>query len=225
MEATNRSAGYLFRVIIDPRSYLNLVYLGAALPLGVFYLIFLVSGISLGISLTIIWVGIPLLVLVGIGWWWMARFERYLAVSLLQEDIPEMAKPSHQETGLWEHFRSYLENPVTWKSLLYLLLKFPLGLATFVILVIMVSLTLAFLSMPFTYQAMPPFQAGIPIGLGLPVWQIDSLRDALLCALIGLVLWPATLHITNGLALLHGKLARFMLSRNVMGWNPAVLPG
>ena len=54
----------------------------------------------------------------------------------------------------------------------------------------------------------------ISFGSGLPVWQIDSLGDALLAALIGLMLWPVTLHINNGLAWVHAKLAKLMLSIN-----------
>jgi hypothetical protein len=214
MNNPNQSAGKIFRVMGDRQAYQNLFYLGAAFPLGIFYFVFLVSGISTGISLVIIWVGIPILLLVGAGWWIMASFERFMAIHLLNEDIPEMVRPVNENTDLWTRFKIYFTNPVTWKSLLYLFLKFPLGMVTFVILITLVSLTLAFLSMPFTYETLPPFRAGISIGFGLPAWHIDSLTEALICVLIGLLLWPATLHITNGLAWVHAKFARFMLSIN-----------
>ncbi|MBE9474132.1 MAG: sensor domain-containing protein, partial [Chloroflexi bacterium] len=141
----------------------------------------------------------------------------FMAINLLKEDVPEMTRPTSSSDDLWMRFKEYFTNPVTWKSLLYLLMKFPLGIATFVILITLVSLTLAFLSMPFTYNSVAYFPAGISFGLGLPVWQIDSLSDALLCVVIGLLLWPATLHITNGLAWVHAKFARMMLSINPMG--------
>ena len=208
------TVGKVFRVIVDRQAYQNLIYLGAAFPLGIFYFVFLVSGISTGIALTIIWVGIPILLVVGIGWWFMACFERYMAIHLLNEDIPEMMHAVNKSADIWTRFKAYLTNPVTWKSLLYLLIKFPIGMATFVILISLVSLTLAFLSMPFTFESLPPFQAGISIGMGLPAWQIDSLSEALLCVVVGLLLWPATLHITNGLAWVHAVFARVMLSVN-----------
>lgn len=217
MEKSNQSAGQLLRVIFNRQAYQNLIYLGAAFPLGVFYFVFLVSGISTGISLMIIWVGIPILLLVGVGWWFLACFERFMAIYILKEDIPEMMPPSDVSADIWMRFKAYFTNPVTWKSLLYLLLKFPLGMATFVILITMVSLTLAFLSMPLIYESLPPFEAGISIGMGLPAWHIDSLSDALLCMVIGLLLWPATLHISNGLAWVHAKFARLMLSVNPFG--------
>ena len=212
MEKSNQSASQLLWVIFSLQAYKNLIYLGAAFPLGVFYFIFLVSGISTGISLMIIWVGIPILLLVGVGWWFLASFERFMAIHILNEVIPEMVRSSQESADNWTRFKAYFTNPVTWKSLLYLLLKFPLGMATFVILITLISLTLVFLSMPLTYASLLPFQAGISIGMGLPVWHIDSLGDALLCVVIGLLLWPTTLHITNGLAWVHAKFARLMLS-------------
>jgi len=197
-----------FRVMSSGQAYLNLLYVLAAFPLGLFYFVYLVSGLSLGISLSIIWVGVPLLLLVGAGWWIMARFERYLAIHLLKEDIPEMALPVKPNDDLWMRFKAYFTNPVTWKSLLYLFIKFPLGLATFVALAVLVSLTLGLLSMPFTYQQMDLFQ-GISFGLG--VWQIDSLLDTLLAALVGFMLWPVTLHVTNGFAWGYASLSKLML--------------
>jgi hypothetical protein len=138
----------------------------------------------------------------------MAKFERFMTIHLLKEDIPEMALPANPNDNLWARFKTYFTNPVTWKSLLYLFIKFPLGLATFVILAVLVSLTLGLISMPFTYQHIELFQ-GISFGLG--VWQIDSLFDALLAALIGLLLWPVTLHVTNGLAWVFANLSKLML--------------
>jgi len=218
----NPTVSQFFKVMVSGQAYLNLIYLGAAFPLGVFYFVFLVSALSTGISLAIIWVGIPILLLVGVAWWVLASFERFIAINLLKEDIPAMARPSKESADLWTRFKEYFANPVTWKSLLYLFLKFPLGITTFVILITLVSLTLAFLSMPFTYEYLQYFQGGISFGPGLPIWHIDSLYDALLGALIGLMLWPVTLHVTNGLAFVHAKFARLMLGADSMNKLAAI---
>ena len=206
-QTTNRFL--FFGVMGSGQAYLNLLYVLAAFPLGLFYFVYLVSGLSFGISLSIIWIGVPLLLLVGAGWWIMASFERYMAIHLLKENVPEMAHPSNQSDELWTRFKKYFTNPVTWKSLVYLFIKFPLGLATFVVLAVLVSLTFGLLSMPFTYQHMEPFH--ISFGRVLPVTQIDSLADALLAAFVGLILWPVTLHITNWFARVHAKFAKVML--------------
>ena len=209
MKQPNPGIGQFFSVMISRQPYLNLLYLFGAFPLGLFYFVFLVSGISLGVSLSIIWVGIPLLLMVAAGWWMLARFERFLTVHILNEYIPELNLPVKNDIAIWNRLKEHFRSMITWKSLLYLFLKFPLGLATFVILVILIAVTLAFLSMPFTYHTME-----ISFGPWLPLWQINSLVDALPCVLIGLLLWPVTLNIVNGLAWTHAKLARMMLSKN-----------
>ncbi|HEY45555.1 MAG TPA: hypothetical protein G4O14_02090 [Anaerolineae bacterium] len=213
-----QTAFRFFKVIVCGQSYLNLLYLLVAFPLGVFYFVFLASGLSLGISLLIVWLGIPILLLVGAGWWALASFERFMAIYLLNEDIPEMWRPSNEDTDIWTKLKKYFTNPVTWKSLIYLFLKFPLGIATFLILITLISLTLAFLTMPFTHEFLSEIQVGVFFGLGLPAWHIDSMNDALLGALIGLMLWPVTLHVTNGLAWIHAKFTKVMLSVDPMEW-------
>jgi len=210
-----------FQVMVSGQAYLNLFYLLAAFPLGVIYFVFLVSGLAAGISLSIIWVGIPILLLVGVGWWAMAGFERLIAIHWLKEDIPAMVLPSHTSTDLWTRFKELLTNPVTWKSPVYLFLKFPLGVATFVIQITLTSLTLAFLTMPLVYEFLPDFHMGVFFDPSLPGWRIDSLSDASLGVMIGLMLWPITLHITNGLAWVHAKFARVMLS---LDFNRVVRP-
>jgi len=217
MENINQSFGRFFKVMVSGQAYLNLLYLGATFPLGIFYFIFLVSGLSLGISLSIIWVGIPILVLMGGGWWALASFERFMAVHLLKEDVPAMTRPVDRDKDIWTGFKEYFTNPVTWKSLLYLFVKFPLGMVTFVVIMVLVPLTVVFLSAPFTYDTVQFFQSGISFGSWVPAWQIDSMGEALIGALIGLLLWPVTLHITNGLAWVHAKFARMMLSLEPFG--------
>ena len=48
----------LYGVFVKPQTYLNILYLLLAFPLGIAYFVFLVTGFSLGISLLILWVGL-----------------------------------------------------------------------------------------------------------------------------------------------------------------------
>jgi hypothetical protein len=200
-----------FKVIVSKQAYLNLVYLLAAFPLGLLYFVLLTTGLWTGIALSIVWVGIPLLMLVGVGWWALAGFERAMAVFWLKEEIPAMRPDPGPGKGIWATVRGYLTHPVTWKSPVYLFLKLPLGTATFAILVTLISLTLAFLSLPLTYERLD-FQIGGFFSPDQGGWQIDGMGEALLGTLIGLILWPLTMQIINGLAWVHAKFARVMLS-------------
>ena len=63
----NETAGFLrryFGVVAREETYLNLIYLVLAFPLGTVYFVFLVTGISVGIGTAIIWIGIPILLAV-----------------------------------------------------------------------------------------------------------------------------------------------------------------
>jgi len=217
MNSPIRTVLRFFKVMISGQAYLNLLYLLAAFPLGVFYFVFVVTGLSAGISLSIIWVGIPILLLVTGGWWALAGFERLMAVHWLREEVPAMTLPSDGGTDPWTRFKAFFTHPLAWRSPLYLLMKFPLGVATFVMLTTLTALTLACLSMPYTYTFLPDVQMGMFFRPGLVAWRIDSMGDALLGLPLGLILWPLTLHVTNALAWLHARLAKVMLSENPVG--------
>ncbi len=88
-----------FGVVADAQSYLNIVYLLLGLPLGTAYFVFLVTGISLGFGLLVMWVGVPILVLVLAGSWALCQFERLLTVGLLKENIPPVARKDASEQG------------------------------------------------------------------------------------------------------------------------------
>jgi hypothetical protein len=78
-----------FGVAIHPQTYLNLIYLTLAFPLGLFYFILLVMGFSLFFPAD------RLDRCVHPGWMFViweacAAFERAMAIGLLHEDIPPM---------------------------------------------------------------------------------------------------------------------------------------
>jgi hypothetical protein len=214
---TGMTAGKFLKVVVSRQAYLNFLYLIATFPLGVFYFVFLVSGLSLGFSLAIIWIGIPILVLVAACWWMLGRFEHSMANIMLDEELHPINIPPGEDRNLWTRFRIFIENPFTWKSLLFLLMKFPLGIVTFTIQVTLVSLTIALIGMPVFYQFFDGFATSISLGPFLHGWEVDTFTKALFCGLIGILLWPVTLHALNALAWLHAKLARVLLNSKPLG--------
>jgi hypothetical protein len=195
-----------FGVVARGRSYLNLVHVILAFPLGLVYFVFLITGFSLAIGLWVFWIGIFLMALIVAAWWGLAIFERKMAIWLLGEDIPPMHRPDLPRSRFLDRVKEHFQNPVTWKSLAYLLLKFPLGVAIFCIIVTFLSLTAGLLAAPFTYQ-MGEFNLGFT--------QIDVLWKAILACGAGLLIGVVTLHVSNGLAVVSGWLARMMLGTRV----------
>ena len=61
-QVLTRNQDPVLGVLTNSQTYKNLAYLLLSFPLGVFYFVFLITGISLGVSLAIIWIGIPIFI-------------------------------------------------------------------------------------------------------------------------------------------------------------------
>ena len=200
-----------FGIVLKIQSYKNILYLLGSFPLGVFYFIFLVIGVSTGLSLSIIWVGIPILLLVCACWLAFAKFERFIVINFLKEEIPIVEQKNIGDVGLWRYVGFILSDPFSWKSLLFLLLKFPLGIISFGFLVVLISLSVAFLSLPFSFRTIQFFQISIPMLSGQRIFEITNMKAAICGTLLGMILWPITLYIAKGLTWVHANSAKLLL--------------
>lgn len=122
------------------QTYAKIAYLLAALPLGICYFTLIITGLSISIGMLVLIIGFLVSIVFLRLWWGLAVFERILVIRWLNVDVPPMyvagTKPD------WT-LQSRLSNPVTWKSLAYLLLEFPFGIFAFVIVVTMLSFMFA----------------------------------------------------------------------------------
>jgi len=192
----------IFGPAIDGQTYLNLLYLLLSFPLGLAYFVFLIAGLSMGTSLLVVFIGIPILIGVFIACSGLGAFERLLARTMLHLNItPPLARPSSPD--LLPKLKALFGDTATWKSLGYLGLKFPFGIASFVVLVTSFSLSVALILAPLMYRTMP-------IDFGL--WKVDTKDEATVWCLVGAVLLLLCFHLVNGLAYLWGRFARIMLS-------------
>src|SRR4030095_2034841 len=93
--------GRFFGVLIEGRSYLNLLYVWLAFPLGLAYFILLVTGFSVGIGLGILWIGLGILFALMLAVWGLEGLERILAIGLLGAAVPARASaPDRKSTRL-----------------------------------------------------------------------------------------------------------------------------
>lgn len=203
-----RPLAAFFGVLADRRAYLGLLYLLLTLPLGLSYFVFLVTGVSLGLGLFILWIGAALLLGVIAGSFGLSLFERLQATWLLEAELGPTWQYPIENLGFWARIKALLANRVTWTGMLFQFLKFPLGLACFVFLVVTFSLSGVLVAAPFYYRISPP-----TFGWATYAWQADTLLRALGCSLVGVVLLIGVLHAVKGLAFLWGKWAELMLGR------------
>lgn len=196
---------HFFGAPFRPRTYTNLLYLALAFPLGLIYFVFLTVGLPLGIGLTLIWIGIPILALVFAGSWGLAAMERQLAIHTLGAPVPPMSQPAVGAVQtVWQRVKAVFSNPVTWKGMAFLFLKLPLGVVSFIAVVGLLTTSAAFLLAPILWQ----FGAFEIDGL---IWSVDSWGGAWMCSLFGLGLLFVSLNLLNGLAAVWRWAATFLL--------------
>ena len=191
-----------FSIFARPKMYLTLLYLFLAFPLGIAYFVLLVVGFSLGFSLIIIWVGLLILALLIPTIWLLISFERLQTTHLLGISIPITSPVSSENISLWQKLKLFLTDPATWKGVLFILLKFPIGIISFVVLV--TGLAVLF-SMIFS----PLIISWNPIHFG--VWKVDTISEAIGLCMLGLMTLPGLFHFYYFLGQSIGKLSAMLL--------------
>ncbi|ADE36347.1 sensor domain-containing protein [Methanohalophilus mahii] len=205
MRNINKLFSSFFGVMFQRQTYLNLLYVIFTFPLGTAYFLFLTSGLLVGLSFSIIIIGLPVLLLVLVAWWELVNFERELATRLLGVDISPLSYEEKPPVNFWSNIKNRLADPAAWKGMMFLFIKFPFGIFTLIILAICFTLTLGLIFAPFITIYWSPGKSRI---------LIDILPEAILTACLGIIIAVCTLHITNALAAISGNLAKIMLEKN-----------
>ena len=188
-----------------PRTWSNVVYLLLSFPLGILYFVLTIVGLSVGLSLMIVWVGLFVLLAYFLLARGMMGLERWLAIHWLNMNVPKVIKTGRQEGGILDQTKQLVFSSRTWLGILYLLGKFPLGIVTFVLTVTGLSLPLAMMVKPFLHgRAQIVFLGEVVI--------VDSFLEGAGLFVLGLLLIFPMAYVINGLAWLHAQWARLMLS-------------
>lgn len=186
----------------------NLIYLLLGLPLGVLYFVILITGFSLGTGLSITIVGIPILVAMIFVTYILGDLDRTLTSKLLGVKIgkPE-ARPSNNDTAR-SILVAQLKSSQFWKELVYLILKMPLGIISFTLAVVFVSVSLALILTPFIYTYVPDAQIMLWNG-----FEVDTMQRALVTSVVGVILSIISVAIINGFASVMGSISVWVLGK------------
>src|SRR5215216_6677053 len=118
------------RPLITARGWTQLTHHLLGLPLGTAYFVWIVTGLSLGAGLAITLLGIPILTFVLANVRPLLMAERGLANALLGANLPPVAIAPRGE-GWFGRLKAYWTDGTTWRGLLYLLVRFPVGTFAF----------------------------------------------------------------------------------------------
>jgi hypothetical protein len=194
-----------FTVAVRPRTYGNLLYLWLGFPLGIAYFVGLTVGLSAGLPLIIVWIGLAILLVTFLAAWGAAGFERQLAIHLLGARVP--ARLTHPASArLLSRLGALLASPALWKGMAFLFFKFPVALVTWVVSLVSLVVPLAFALVPFAWLV-----GGDEIHVGLGYGSPQSFLGTLPFGLAGVLGLLVALHLQNGMGWLWARLAEWML--------------
>ncbi len=177
-----------FGVVARPQTWLGILFQWLAFPLGLFYFVFLTTGLSLGIGLVVIWVGIPILLVVAGAWWLFGAFERVQARYLLGAEVPPAPREWEKAEGVWAKLKAHFGSAATWKDLLYLLAKLAFGIVSFTLLVTALSMVFWFLAIPVVAILDVPIVNGTWVP---PLWF------SVISVPLGILVFFVSLHVLN----------------------------
>jgi len=199
--------GRFFGVYADPRAWGALLYMFIAFVTGVFYFTWAVTGLSLSISFLIFIFGFPVALLFLISIRGLALLEGRLVEALLGIRMPRRPLFTHQGMKWFDRLKTLLVDRQTWLMLLYMIVQFVLGIVYFVVIVTVLSFSLAFIAVPvfqeIFHQGAVMFSSGIRYVF--PTWTYP------LWVLGGFLLWTIFMNIVRGVGQLHGKFAKWIL--------------
>lgn len=216
---TDRSLlGRTFGVAADPQTYKHLLYLLARFPLGIAYFTVFVTGISLGLSLVPLLVGVPILAGVLAVGGYVGVLEATLLRKVLGRDVT-WSPVDPNEMPLVPYLKTVATEPRNYLLVLLGLVSFATGNALFVALVVGFTLSVAFVLAPALYwiDGVQYTNATGSVDLGVTTVSgeqlaITTLPEALLVSLLGIVLTVAGLHLVNLTTRVYADITQALLS-------------
>lgn len=222
MEQTRNEETGFFDVIMNKQTYLSMIYLMLAFPLGIFYFVFTVTGLSAGIGLIPVFIGIPVLYVFVLCVKGIMRLERKMAAVFLGIKTAENVRERQKGIGILIKFRDELFCAEFWRSLAYLNLKFIMGIVIFVLCVSLASLSIGLISAPVLYH-IAEYELAQYGGLHFSIdgVQVSGLlgfigisaapeQEMLIFMLLGMFVGIGSLHIFNKTAYFMGHLLKIM---------------
>lgn len=203
-------AAAFFGVFLDSRAYTSVFFMLLSLATGIIYFTFAVTGLSLSAGLAVLVIGIPFFLLFMALIRVVSLAEGRLIEAMTGERMPR--RPVHQDTaGFWARVGHMLKDRRTWTTLAYLILMLPLGIVYFVIAVVGLSVSLAFLFAPLTYFADSNGWFLLSGDAHLhPLW-LESPWALPLVVVLGVLLLTVFMHLARSIGRLHAVYAKALL--------------
>jgi len=201
-------ANRIFGVGFRRETYANLAYLLARFPLGIAYFTVLITGISLGVGLVPMVVGIPILAGVLALGGYIGVIEAELLGRLRGRDI-SISPADPRELSITEYLKTVVTTPRNYLLVAFGFASFVVGIPLFVAITVVFSIGFTLVATPFLYWIpgveynFTGLRGTIEVGMytvdtGSVVGaSINTLPEALAASAVGVVVCLAGLHAVN----------------------------
>lgn len=205
MDCFNNKDNSTFKMGIN-RFFSNLCYLLVSMPLGILYFTFAVTGISLGVGTSIIYIGIPILAITLICAEKIVELEKIIAVKILDKNINTVTRNINliRGEGIVKRMIVIIKDSKKWKSICYCIIKLPISIVHFVVVTCSMTLSLGITFQPVIFavsktMGIDIYKNSITIGKLLGV-QNPKAIDLFLCPILGIGITFISVKIINALA-------------------------
>ena len=208
--------GRFFGVAADPRAYAALFYMLLSVATGIFYFTWVAAGLSLSVGLSVLIIGLPFIVLFFGSVRVLSLVEGRLVEAMLGMRMPRRPAYPAQNMPLMQRIVGMFKDVHTWTTLCYMWLMLPLGVAYFTLAVVLLSISVTFISMPLLIGFGADWLPGLYVNHQVMVdWgfgaHVPGWGDALVMFVAGVFLLFATLHLARAVGRMHGQIAKLML--------------
>jgi signal transduction histidine kinase len=185
-------------------TWFSFIHLLLNLPLGIVYFVLVVTAVSLGTGLLITLIGIP--ILIGTGWMvrTMGNIERARMNVFLGTTLRDPYRHDAPETGWIARLFAIGKDPATWRDFVFLMLRLPMGIFTFTVMVAFWATALGLLASPIAY-----WFGWFRIQFGS--WYVDGPGAMMFATLGGVLMTIVAFGVTRGLARLEAVLGAALL--------------
>jgi len=206
--AASSTLGRILGVFADPHSYGALFFMLLSLPLGILYFTWAVTGVSLSLGLSILIFGFVFFLFFMSTLRAVSLVECRIVEALLGERMPR--RPSVvPPKGSWiERVKFWITDKRTWLTILYMVLRLPLGIVYFVVTVVFLAFAFSFIAAPFAQLIfdVPMIHFNeqsyyLPVAF-LPLFWLAGVLDLILL-----------MHFARAAGRMHAGIAKAMLAR------------
>ena len=202
------SGDQIFGVFVEPYTYGALIFMLLSLPIGLLYFTWAMLGVSMSIGLSLLIFGFLFFLFFMSTVRAVALVECRIVETLLGERMPRRPQVV-APTGSWlDKVKFWVTDGRTWMTILYMLLRLPLGIVYFVVTTFLLVLALALLVAPFAQLFFAyPIVHILDQSYYLPLWAFPILWMAGAFDLLLLA------HLVRATGRAHAKMAKAMLAR------------